>query len=176
MTGSFPRYRQKETTAEPATTRASSTTRRVTYPPKPTKARSKYSFDKGNRYADGPTLRPYTPTLKPYTPTLAPFTVTTTAATTTTTETTTTSSVVSWDYSSPSRLDTGLFVTGEEEEALDTGLFDIGLPEPQQAVTEKALPPSLPQSTSAKKPNRRVPIRDVLDIFQQLKLSFGKRQ
>ena len=61
-------------TEEPSTTSASASRR--TYPPKPTTARSKYSYDKNRYRGDEPTLRPYTPTLRPYTPTLKPYTPT----------------------------------------------------------------------------------------------------
>ena len=182
------RYKKNKVGTAPTSTTPKSS---VTYPPKPTTARSKYSYNKNRYDPEGPTLRPYTPTLKPYTPTLAPYTVTTTTTTTAASTTTSRTSSSVWEESSaPISLDTGLFDTGEEEteqQSLDTGLFDVGV----EGTTVTAAAPALPQRSSsssqavelsggqleaAKKPSRRVPIRDVLDIFQQLKLSFGKRQ
>ena len=73
--------------------------------------------------------------------------------------------------------------TGLDTVGLDTGFFELPVVSGGRPTTTPPLAPKKgggvnddAASPSEKKPVRKVPIRDVLDIFQQLKLSFGKRQ
>jgi len=179
------------------------TTSKGTYPPRPTKQRSKYGGGNGKRYGDRDSAPPRSYTRSTTTtPTTTPVPETTTASRTsrrsttpsTARSSTTTAPLVELDNS---QFDTGLFDTSsfelgnddyeyEEERApeFDTGLFDLGEDvefdngSPYQHTSVPTLPQRFdkPDASSTDSKNSRVPIRNVLDIFQQLKLSFGRKQ
>lgn len=134
-----------------------------------------------------PTPRPFGPkktmTKKPTTTTRRTTTTTTTTTTTSTTTPTTTTTTV---YSQPSlKLDTANFVFDGE---FDSPFMDLEkIPEASNSIKDRMsvdstsfiYDDSLGEETSAATPRRypaaKIPIRNVLDIFQELKLSFGRK-
>jgi hypothetical protein len=195
------KYGARQPSAMKKTTTETPITAKVTYPPKPTPTRSKYT-----RFV--PTPRSFLPKFPRVRTTLS-TTSTTTATTTTTSRITSTNNnnVISSSstkkssqkYPEPS-LETSMFgggPVGEPQDAvfdlekvpstnsmsIDTSSFELdsmnfddgslfASSKQQQQVKLPII--SVPSTNSAEM--SKVPIRKVLDIFQELRLSFGRDQ